>query len=156
MSPITILSCDLEDSAALASNHIAAFWPNPRWALTWTRVNKTASYVIAQQVKRRPHQLLQETARRRHQKAVDESTGEIVGYCRWILPDGVDENAWAEAKVNDDVGVERREELKKQFDEADFSPDESLDHIEKVLDEPKKRTRMAKNYMGKHFILPYQ
>ncbi|KAF2421086.1 hypothetical protein EJ08DRAFT_690256 [Tothia fuscella] len=97
MPPFLVQSCILENATQIARNNIMAFWNDPNWVLMWG--DKPKEYVITQAIRRSPWNLLQSPARNRHQKVVDGSTGDIVGYARWILPEYMDADSWIEAKI---------------------------------------------------------
>lgn len=104
--------CTVADGLALARNNMAAFWEDPTWILLWPS-NITQEFLIEQSAKRQPRNLLRDREHTRHQKAVDSTTGAVVGYARWILPsshstakDGGPE--WEEAQVADVSDDERK------------------------------------------------
>jgi hypothetical protein len=116
MATWKIERCTVDDGAALAHNNLSAFWEDPNWRNGWQK-DITLEYLIEQSVKRQPRNLLRNRVKMRHQKALDPTTGAIVGYARWILPDdhvvGKDgEVEWAEAQVPD-----VSEEESKRIDE---------------------------------------
>lgn len=86
MPPFVVLPCTMDDGPALARNCVPAFWEDPDWAHIWTNVGKTCEYVTSQSELRWSHNLLLDPDRRRNLKAVDEETGEVVGYVRYIMP----------------------------------------------------------------------
>jgi len=105
MAAWKIEHCTVADAPALARNNMAAFWEDPTWILLWSK-DISLEFLIEQSTKRQPRNLLREREGTRHQKAVDPTTGTVVGYARWILPscnfiakDGGPE--WAEAQVPD-------------------------------------------------------
>ncbi|OHE99863.1 hypothetical protein CORC01_04764 [Colletotrichum orchidophilum] len=48
-----------------------------------------------------PHSLVGGREKKRHQKAVDDASGDVVGYARWILPDDDARISWSEASVRE-------------------------------------------------------
>jgi hypothetical protein len=50
--------------------------------------------------RRLPWNFFKVRTKKRHQKFIDEATGEIVGYPRWMAPKGF-ENIWLEAQVKE-------------------------------------------------------
>lgn len=116
MTTWKIEHCTVDDAAALAYNNMSAFWEDPNWKNGWSK-DITLEYLIEQSAKRQPRNLLRNREKTRHQKAVDPTTGAVVGYARWILPDDhlVGKNGgigWIEAQVPDVSDAER-----KRFDE---------------------------------------
>lgn len=98
-----IRGCTVADAAALARNNISAFWDDPTWIQLWPE-QVAQEFLIEQSTKRYPRNLLRDRATTRHQKTVNPVTGALVGYARWILPEGHSaaengEPAWPEAQV---------------------------------------------------------
>ena len=93
-----IPNCTVEDAAGLAQNNMSAFWGEIWWRMLWT--DRGLDRVIEAAAARQPANLLREREIRRHQKVVDTSTGEIVGYSRWIVPES-HKGEWLEAQVPD-------------------------------------------------------
>jgi hypothetical protein len=60
----------------------------------------TLEEIINGCTQRLPQNLVKDHANKRHQKVVDEASGEIVGYARWILPKGF-EHSWPEAQISE-------------------------------------------------------
>lgn len=113
----------------------------------WTRANKDLSYVTIQGSIRYPHNLLKAPARRRHQKVVD-ANGLIVGYCRWILPEGCDQETWKEAVVPR-VSEEQAETFKRESEASLWGGDHAMDVLDPPLEEMKQKWMKKKNYMCK-------
>ncbi len=103
-------------------------------------------FLTAQMAKRLPARvLLLSRETRRHEKAVDNDTGDVIGYARWILPERF-KGEWLDAIV-EDVGEEKRKELDMQADEAWWKPGEHEGAVNTdVLDEEigKARDRAMK------------
>ena len=101
-----------------------------------------------------PRNLLTDAAKRRHQKAVDISSGAVVGYARWILPETGTEAAagespdglWPEARVPA-VSKEREDEAEVEFADADWSFDHALDELDEPIMEMKTRIMKGKDYL---------
>ncbi|RFU35456.1 hypothetical protein B7463_g846, partial [Scytalidium lignicola] len=125
MPPFTIHKCTIRNSEALARNNMSAFWTDSNWVLVWG--DRTLEDVIKQAALRTPFNLLTNRSHKRHQVAIDERTGEIVGYIRWILPDGMGlgmsdkemGNIWSEAIVPE-VSDQEKKEAEKLFQSADW------------------------------------
>lgn len=140
MPPYTIYSVTLSDSEAIARNNMSAFWEDPNWVPTWQ--GKTLSFVIGEMQKRMPRILLQDRVTRRHQKAVDAATGELVGYARWVLPPGktttpMSGPEWADMQIADVTGPERKE-IERAADGAQWDRRTDMD----VLDVPVRKKKM--------------
>ncbi|MCJ1391101.1 hypothetical protein MMC18_003963 [Xylographa bjoerkii] len=152
MPPFTVSSCTIDDGPTIGHVNVFAFWTDPTWVLIWRP--KTADYVALQAARRMSHNLLTDTAHRRHQKAIDVSSGAVVGYARWILPDtgtGAavvrnSENLWPEARVAA-VSKELEQEAELNFAEADWSYDHSLDDLDAPIMEMKNRLMARKEYL---------
>ncbi|KAK0639827.1 acyl-CoA N-acyltransferase [Cercophora newfieldiana] len=135
ISPVTVA-----DGPALAAVCIPAFWTDPHWRLEWR--HRTLDYHISQVALRYPRNLLRNRLTARHQKAVDNTTGEILGYARWSLPashattpveNGTDaEPAWPEALVPP-VSADEEAEIVRVADTAVWDPDLTSDPL---LDAP--------------------
>ena len=108
-----------------------------------------------------PRNLLTDTTYRRHQKAIDEAnSGAVVGYARWILPDGcsptttkkkkgstVDEIIiWSEAQVPA-VSEEREREAERDFAAADWNWDHALDELDTPFLQMKNQLMNGKKYL---------
>ena len=154
MSSYTLDSCSLQDAASIAKNNVSAFWTDPNWPLIWTRLNKTESYVISQAARRMPQNLLSDPSRRRHLKAVDVESGRLVGYARWLLPEGMDA-AWPEAmtlRSNDEEVRQKEEEVaQREFNSADWEYDHALDELDVLVTAAK--TRILES--GRFVLLDY-
>ena len=110
---------------------------------------KTLDYVVSQASRRMPQNLLTDTSQRRHQKAVDVNSGDVVGYVRWILPDTSTEtpdDMWPAAKVPS-VDLDRAREAKHEFDAADWSWDHALDKLDEPLTKMKAQLMNQKKYL---------
>ncbi|RDW65748.1 GNAT family N-acetyltransferase [Aspergillus mulundensis] len=123
----TITHCTVADAPALAHNNMSAFWTDPSWRLLWPK-DIELSYLIDQCSLRYPRSLSQNRQTMRHQKAIDPTTGEVVGYARWVLPEGLDQNAagregvaWPDAQVPR-IPQEEEKEFEKRALSAWWSP----------------------------------
>lgn len=121
MAAWKIRGCTVADAPAIARNNMSAFWEDPTWILLWPE-HVTKEFLIEQATKRYPRSLIRDHAVNRHQKAVDPVTGTLVGYARWVLPEGhqLDESGqptWPEAQVPA-VSVEEEEEFRKLAESA--------------------------------------
>ena len=155
MPPFAIVHCTVDDGPALARNNMSAFWTDPTWVLIWR--GKTLDYVVTQASRRMPQNLLTDTSQRRHQKAVDVNSGDVVGYMRWILPDTSTEtpdDMWPAAKVPS-VNVNRAREAKREFDAADWSWDHALDKLDEPLTKMKTQLMKQKKYLCESFLSEY-
>lgn len=143
MASYEIQGCTVDDAAGLARSNMTAFWTDPTWVLLWE--NKTPDYVVEQCAKRFPRNLLTDRVRKRHQKVVDAETGEIVGYCRWILPDRLS-GEWLEAQTPA-VDPAKEKEFDKLFASADWTMknmDGLDDHVPAIMEKYKGR----QDYIG--------
>jgi ribosomal protein S18 acetylase RimI-like enzyme len=122
---VTLSNVTTADGATLAANSIPAFWADPHWRLEWR--HRTLDYHISQVALRYPRNLLRNRATARHQKAVDASTGKIVGYARWSLPEG-HSSAWPEAVVPS-VSAEEEADIVRVAESAVWDPDWSSDPL---------------------------
>jgi hypothetical protein len=90
-------NCTVEDAVGLARNNMTAFYGEPWWKMQW---DLPLERIIEMATQRLPRNLLGDRQIKRHQKVVDTSNGDIVGYCRWILPES-QANSWLEAQTPD-------------------------------------------------------
>ncbi|KAE9374829.1 acyl-CoA N-acyltransferase [Stipitochalara longipes BDJ] len=147
--PISLAPCHPADGPAIAQNNIPAFFTVPNWRLIWTRLNppKSCEYVTTQCALRVGWNLISGGERRRHLKVID-ATGRVVGYCRWVLPEGVKgvEELWPEAKV---PGVGKEEELRlcRMHGSADWTYDHALDVLDGPQKEAKERLMRGRSYL---------
>lgn len=115
-------------------------------------MGKIRDYVISQATQRFSHNLLGDPTHRRHLKAVDAKTGEIVGYVRYVLPEGSSADLWAEAKAPA-VSKELAAEAKKNFDAADWNHDDSMDPLDEPMTAIKKSLMEGKGYLCELILL---
>jgi hypothetical protein len=154
MDSFLIETCTITDGPAIGRNNVTAFWTDKTWIQIWR--GRTQEYVVEQAAKRGRRNLLLDRAHRRHLKAVDAETGAVVGYARWVLPDGGcngDENdpchnLWTEAQipeVDDDV----RRDAERESASADwtFTPG-PIDDIDEPIQALKAKLKDGKRYMG--------
>jgi hypothetical protein len=87
--------CTIEDAEGVAKNNVPAFWSNTWWRILY---DAPAERVLEVVTLRTPWNLLSENEVKRHQVVVDDTTGDIVGYARWMLPTK-HQKEWLEAKT---------------------------------------------------------
>jgi len=149
MPPFVVRPCTLEDSPGAARNNILAFWPDPSWRAMWQV--KTRDYVVEQNIIRYPKFLLADRDHRRHEIAVDEVTGEVVGYTRWVLPDIPNKDlreVWPSARVAD-VSKEVEDEAAENAKKADWEFDHSFDGPVQRVAAVRKSLFEGKGYLRK-------
>ncbi|KAI0851887.1 acyl-CoA N-acyltransferase [Daldinia vernicosa] len=155
MTTWKIERCTVADAAALARNNMSAFWEDPNWKLIWSK-ETTLDMLIENNAKRYPRILATDREKKRHEKAVDPATGELVGYARWVLPsehlaaeDGSPE--WAEAQVPDvsDEEKARFEELAKS---ARLATRKEADGMDDRNDEVLARLLAAGTYIKFEYL----
>jgi len=160
MPSLKVTCPTVDDAAALSRNNMSAFWTNANWARIWKNVNKTLPFVISQCTLRMPHNLLQDPAHRRHLIATDLSNGELVGYIRFILPEGGWEGVseqdvaslWPEAKVSDEgIGEEKRKEILSDFSSADWTFDSS-DNLDAAFEPIRKKVKEGKQWITLDYL----
>jgi hypothetical protein len=94
--PYEVWPVTLADAPGVARANMSAFYGNAHWRLLWP--NMSLDEIIDGNEKRLPRNLVRGRATKRHQMVVDTSTGEVVGYARWILPKD-SAITWLEAQV---------------------------------------------------------
>lgn len=102
-----------------------AFYQDAHWASLWKGV--TLENIIYDCARRLPWNLVKVTSTKRHRKVVDDATGNVVGYARWIIPDGhID--TWADGVVLEN-DLEKRQAYEQAFqDVTDDGKIRGLDH----------------------------
>ncbi len=150
-----IEGCTVDDAAAVARNTSGAFWEEPMWMLQW-RGDITQDFLTEQLIKLQPTRLLRERDTRRHQKAVDPDSGKLVGYARWLLPDGrtttsASEPEWAEAQMPD-VSADRRKALDAVAAGAWWGPRTDVDELDADNNTIRRRVASGRPYLGKFDI----
>ncbi|KAK1978054.1 acetyltransferase [Colletotrichum cereale] len=149
MATYRIEPCTLADTPALARNNMSAFWTNPGWYILWPKDTKL-EFLIEQVSERISHNLINNRATLRHQKAVDPKTGALLGYARWELPAGYEGSAeWADSQIAD-VSEEEKRALKERSDAAWWEP-LSMDGIDDCIPE-KERALTEKPYISLDYL----
>ncbi|OIW28767.1 acyl-CoA N-acyltransferase [Coniochaeta ligniaria NRRL 30616] len=153
MSSFIIKTCTVADGPAIGRNNVAAFWTDKTWIQIWG--DRTQEHVAEQAAKRGRRNLLLDRAHRRHLQAVDAETGAVVGYARWVLPDGGcsgDDSdpchrLWTEAQIPD-VDEEVRREAERQSASADWTFTRGpIDGIDAPIEAMTAKLRAGKRYM---------
>ncbi|KAI5210059.1 acyl-CoA N-acyltransferase [Aureobasidium subglaciale] len=99
--PFSIQPIDVARAPDVAKAMIDARWADPHWKALFED-GFTSSQVTLETGQRLPWNLINGRATKRHQIAVDEATGDVVGYVRWILPSHLatpKDTVWPEAQV---------------------------------------------------------
>ncbi|KAI8960877.1 acyl-CoA N-acyltransferase [Daldinia sp. FL1419] len=155
MTTWKIECCTVADAAAMARNNMSAFWEDPTWILLWPK-EVTREFMIENATKRYPRSLVSDREEKRHQKAVDPATGELVGYARWILPaahltteDGRPE--WEEAQVPD-VSDEEKARFQALAQSAWWNARKEVDGIDDKNDEALHRLLSSGTYIKLDYL----
>jgi len=127
---ISIEPCGPADAFNVATVNNTAWNADWHWHYRWE--NPSLTSLIEQSAKRFPWLLMLERRQKRHQKAVDVATGEVVGYVRWLLPHEMlsdeEEDIWSDALVAEPE-VEDRERLRKGFEESPLPNTKSMEML---------------------------
>ncbi|KAK0630337.1 acyl-CoA N-acyltransferase [Bombardia bombarda] len=151
MATWTIKGVTTDDAIAVALNNGRAFWHQPMWRMVWPK-DITREYLIEQLTKRMPMRLLRDRDAFRHQKAVDNETGALLGYARWKFPEslvaaGKDGKVeWAEAQVPE-VSADQEKAFKERQDSAWWKPSEEMNAVDTGAQEVKERILGEKEYI---------
>lgn len=94
--PYAIQPVNPTDSPGLARAMMSSFYHDKHWVLLWP--NMSLEEIIDGCTKRLLWNLVKIRKNKRHQKVIDEATGEIVGYAWWVPPQGF-EHIWLDAQV---------------------------------------------------------
>ncbi|KAJ7932107.1 hypothetical protein B0H13DRAFT_2520656 [Mycena leptocephala] len=97
----------LADAPHLAHNNMSAFWTDPSWRLLWPSITY--------------HTSSPNRATLRHQRAVDPTTGALLGYARWKVPD-TKEAEWLDAQVKDVESEAERQGIEECANGAWWEP----------------------------------
>ncbi|KXH51148.1 acetyltransferase [Colletotrichum nymphaeae SA-01] len=148
-SKIIITGCTVADSHELTRNNIPAFWADSHGQLAWR--HRTLECHIMQIAKRTPRNLISDPNTKRHQKAVDPVTGQIVGYARWILPASHAKSfggapAWPDAVVPS-VGQDEEAEIRRVAATAHWDPNEESDDLLVPIREAEDEILSRRAYM---------
>lgn len=109
----TISAVDYDDAQGVSKNNMTAFYhTDAHWRALWK--STTLEEIIRGAASRMPHGLASGREGKRHLKATDDDTGEIIGYARWILPDARSTLKWPEALVREPTDDES-ESFKAKF-----------------------------------------
>ncbi|KAF5492431.1 hypothetical protein CGCS363_v011391 [Colletotrichum siamense] len=109
----TISAVDYDDAQGVSKNNMTAFYhTDAHWRALWK--STTLEEIIRGAAARMPHGLASGREGKRHLKATDDDTGEIIGYARWILPDASSTLNWPEALVREPTDDES-ESFKAKF-----------------------------------------
>lgn len=156
----TFSGCTIDDAGALAINNAGAFWGQSYWRMIWP-ANAQLVYITEQLSKRiAARVLLVARDERRHEKAVDEDTGDLLGYARWLLPPGLRSDRpgseWADGLVPD-VDVETRKTLEELADSAWWEPGGhkntiNTDELDARISATKERILAERRYMSESFL----
>lgn len=139
-------NCTVDDAVGLANSNMTAFWGEPWWNMNW---DKPLAAIIESASARMPTNLLKDRNVRRHQKVIDTSTGQIVGYARWILPES-HADSWLDAQVPD-VSEQDKARFQTAFEAADWAiRPEVHDSDDLVLEQFHKHTPKGP-YMSKYY-----
>jgi hypothetical protein len=159
MPPYKITGVDVADGPALARNNMSAFWTDTNWILLWPGISLDT--LIASATTRIPRNLLSDRVMLRHEKVVDEETGKLVGYARWVLPVsqvvGPDGGArvWPEARVSQ-VSTEEEKRINKAAESAWWNPSGHMGGLDDPLVAAKMDILAQKDYISKFHAISQQ
>ena len=142
--------CGPADASDIATVIMTAWNTNWHWRYRWEDLS--LENLIERSTKRFPWNLVTEREIKRHQKAVDIATGEVVGYARWLLPPELaDKNVWSEAQVAE-PSPKDRELFERDFRESPLPNAKSGEMIAfraGGLEEAEKRVRVDDPFLSK-------
>ncbi|KAM3421834.1 hypothetical protein BST61_g2211 [Cercospora zeina] len=104
-----------EDAPGLARTMMTAFYQDPLWVALWSETMSLQG-IISDCAARLPWNMVKTAnSGKRFQKAIESSTGQIVGYARWNLPASKTSNdVWQEA-LPPAVGQVQRDAFEERF-----------------------------------------
>jgi hypothetical protein len=88
-----------------------AFYEDAHWASLWKGMPLDS--IISDCARRLPWNLVRVTSLKRHRKVVENNTGNVVGYARWIIPNGLDDK-WNNGIVSE-TDPEGRQDYEEDF-----------------------------------------
>ncbi|KAG9513086.1 acyl-CoA N-acyltransferase, partial [Aureobasidium melanogenum] len=118
---VSITTADVALASSIANAMVSARWKDPHWVALF-RSDISSARVTSETAQRLPWNLITGRASRRHQIAVDNITGGILAYARWILPEhltSADPVVWPEAQVREATEEEKSEFEKMSKDVTD-------------------------------------
>lgn len=92
---------------------MTAMYQDPNWAILWGSM--PLSEIISDCAERLPWNMISHRATKRHLKVIDNTTGAIIGYGRWVLPNSLGLEAWPDASV-DQPSEEELRAYRARFD----------------------------------------
>lgn len=152
MSRFAISQCTFEDAEAIGRVNVNSFWTDDNWVLLWR--GKTKEYVASQSARRSAQNLSKDDTYRRHQKVVDLSTGRIVGYARWVLPETGLKNPecqWPSAKVPE-YTKEQKIQAVREYSAADWEWDSSLDELDIKVNALKQQVTRGRIFISEQIV----
>lgn len=115
-----------EDATGCAETMMGAFYQEYHWRAMFH--DKPLQEIIDDAAERIPWNLVSFGPLKRYQKVVEKSSGKIVGYARWVLPEDL-EGVWPEARtpvVDEETKKEREKNYQAVLDES--GRQRGLDH----------------------------
>jgi hypothetical protein len=145
MTSYKMEACRVEDAPLIARNNVMAFSEDTTWMLMWAI---PIEEIIETATRRSPWNLLRDRDCERHIKAVDPTTGELLGYIRWELPKSK-AGAWPEAQAAG-VSEEDATRYREMQDAAQWVTREETNGIDDAVGVIKERLLAEKEYMSKY------
>ena len=143
-----VTNCTAADGNGVGINNVSAFWDEDWWEMMW--VGKTREDMIEVVSKRSPRNLLRDREIRRHQKVVDATTGEMVGYARWLVP-STHTSCWLDAQTPA-VSTAEDQEYQAVFDNTPLNPRDDMDGTDDHIGEWRKKRDLTRPYL-REFLL---
>ncbi|KAJ4243466.1 hypothetical protein NW762_014797 [Fusarium torreyae] len=145
-----LLNCTTDDSSGIAENNVSAFWQQTWWRILWP--GKTRDSLIKAVGARTPKNLLTDRDIRRHQKVIDKTSNNVVGYARWILPDS-HKDSWLVAQIPD-VTDSEKDKFQELHAAADWTPRDDMedldDHVHELKTKYKHERCLELDYLATH------
>lgn len=113
-SSFAVQPCFPADAPGVGATMMRARLTDPHWVILWEDLSEED--IVTNAIDRVPWNLVTGTDTKRHQKAVDLQTGQVVGYARWRLPPSLATNEiWPEAQVAEGTSADRAR-YKKRYE----------------------------------------
>jgi hypothetical protein len=150
---VSITTADVALASSIANAMVSARWKDSHWVALF-RSDISSARVTSETAQRLPWNLITGRASKRHQIAVDNITGEVVAYARWILPEhlaSADSVIWPEAQVREATEEEKSEFEKMSKDVTDRGLRmDLLEFRSTPLEEIDAKIRESGPFLGMH------
>ena len=146
----SIQPCEVTDARDMATVTMTAWDTDWHWIHRWE--GYSVGDLIEQSTKRVPWNLVSGRETQRVQKAVDVTTGEVVGHARWLLPpEPAEKNIWPEAQVNEPSPEDRElfEKISQETPLGKVKSEAMIEYRGRGLADAARRVKGNESYLSK-------